>query len=254
MKKILLFLTLIGCISITASFAQLAAGDIAIIGYNTDAPDGFSFITLKDIPANEVIYFTDQGWNDNTNFTVTGGGSVILTTGDTGFSMSGGDQIIAYQAAMAKPASAVDITFIAAINGDDGQSGTTGNNVITSWNITPFTSTSIGISALPPGLTNGTDAVALFPFPSEQDNAKYTGSLTGTSTALRTSINNRNNWTFDNNNNLTITPSDYTGVSVTCIAPNTLPTFTALAGVVETTNEDTGVEITFAEIAAQGND
>ena len=45
------------------SQAALNAGDIAFIGINTDTPDGFAIITLTDIPAGEVVNFTDTGWN-----------------------------------------------------------------------------------------------------------------------------------------------------------------------------------------------
>ena len=69
MKKLLLLsIFMLTAFSIQA---QLAAGDIAIIGINEDAgPTGghdhsFSFITLNDIPAGQVIYFTEQGWNNN---------------------------------------------------------------------------------------------------------------------------------------------------------------------------------------------
>ncbi|WP_075342548.1 beta strand repeat-containing protein [Tenacibaculum agarivorans] len=247
MKKTILFIIFTIILNIPQVFSQLAAGDIAIIGYNTDSPDGFSFITLTDIPASEVIFFTEQGWSDITNtwvgntephfqytapagglscgtivsiietttdsFAITGGGSISLVTlAGTGFNLSGGDQILIYQAATAKPASAADITFITALNGDisldtDG------------WN-SNLTSTSTTRSSLPPGLTNGTNAVGLFPpGTTERNNAKYTGTLTGNSSALSISINNRNNWSVNDGTNLGITPSDYSGVSVTCSAP-----------------------------------
>ena len=64
-QKLLSLLILITTFSINAQ--TLGAGDIAFIGYNTDGVDGWSFITLNDIPAGEQIYFTDQGIvNDNT--------------------------------------------------------------------------------------------------------------------------------------------------------------------------------------------
>lgn len=41
----------------------LAAGDIAIVGFDTDAPDTFSFVLLVDVAAGEVISFTDNAWS-----------------------------------------------------------------------------------------------------------------------------------------------------------------------------------------------
>ena len=40
----------------------LAAGDIAIISMNADTNKTFAFVSLVDIPAGEVIKFTDNGW------------------------------------------------------------------------------------------------------------------------------------------------------------------------------------------------
>ncbi|MFY0605444.1 MAG: hypothetical protein JXR10_01945 [Cyclobacteriaceae bacterium] len=39
------------------------AQKVAIIGYNTSGPDGYSFVALQDLPAGEVIYFTDENFN-----------------------------------------------------------------------------------------------------------------------------------------------------------------------------------------------
>ncbi len=141
----------------TSGYAQLAIGDIAFIGYNTDSGPGastdhsFSFITLTDIPGSEVIYFTEEGWNDDTDawagtteghidwtapgagtpcgtviyitesgsdvFTVTGGGTATLESG-LNWNLSGGDQVLAYQSATPEPATTP--TFISGINGEDG--------------------------------------------------------------------------------------------------------------------------------------
>ncbi len=40
----------------------LNAGDIAIVGINTDNPDDFAFVLLTDIESGTVINFTDNGW------------------------------------------------------------------------------------------------------------------------------------------------------------------------------------------------
>jgi hypothetical protein len=127
MKRLLLLICSIFLFGNQFVQAQnLAAGDIAIIGYRTDNNDGFTFITLKDIPASEVIYFTDQGWTgsawyvnseDHLVWTAPGTvvnigtvihieeatsnnmqattGAVSFASGFSGWSMSSGDQIIA---------------------------------------------------------------------------------------------------------------------------------------------------------------
>lgn len=68
MKRKLLFLAI--CIFSLKTFAQLAAGDIAVIGLNTDGPstntDEISIVTLAAIPSGTTIYFSDYYW-DNTN-------------------------------------------------------------------------------------------------------------------------------------------------------------------------------------------
>lgn len=242
--------------------AQLAAGDLAIIGYNTDAFGGgrdheFTFITLIDVPAGEVIFFTEEGWNSNTNawmgtteghysWTAPAGGApcgtVIhiyeTTTPDVlalngvgtlsgllsgaSWNLSAGDQVLMYQGASAEIAAP---TFITGVHGDyNGACYDAG----TTWNGTTCPGTAS--SNVPTGLTNGTDCISLFPSPGpEQDNAMYTGSLTGTAAAIRALIMNPANWTFNNITAFDITPASYSP-SITCAAPCTdpdVPTITA---------------------------
>lgn len=52
--------------SISGSVFALTAGDIAILGMNTDNPDDFVFVALANIPANTAITFTDCGWSNST--------------------------------------------------------------------------------------------------------------------------------------------------------------------------------------------
>lgn len=64
MKATLYFLTLCAnlCLALGArAQTTLVAGDIAIVGYNSDDPtnDDFSFILLKDISSGTTINFTD---------------------------------------------------------------------------------------------------------------------------------------------------------------------------------------------------
>ena len=48
------------------SRAQLRAGDVAVVAYNTVDPDSFAWVTFRDIPANTPLQFTNSsvsnGW------------------------------------------------------------------------------------------------------------------------------------------------------------------------------------------------
>jgi hypothetical protein len=49
-------------LTVNAGPTVLAAGDIAILTYNGDDPDEFSFVTLVDLNPGTVIHFTDNGF------------------------------------------------------------------------------------------------------------------------------------------------------------------------------------------------
>jgi hypothetical protein len=262
-NKITLVLTVL-CYTFSAQ-AQLVAGDIAFIGFNTDGGvgtnDNFTFITLTDIPGSEVIYFTEEGWDNMTSdwvgtseghltytappaglpcgtvvhinesgadvFSIEGGGTVALSSG-SGWSLSGGDQVIAYQADSPEPGTPP--TFIAGVHGDDGNGAPITLDPVTKWNDSDLLfPLGTARSEQPAGLTNTVNCVSLFPaVGTEQDNGKYTGTLTGTSTFLRAEINDYTNWSFDNGTAFSISPGDYSP-SVTCVAPcsdPTIPTIT----------------------------
>jgi|GEM_PF-2675459 len=147
--------------------AQLAAGDIAFIGFHLDTPDGFTFITLTDISAGEVIYFTDHSWSSTDNVwhantgdahfswtapagitpigtivSVTEGAANVLTAslgtmaiqsiGD--FSLiSGGDVLIAYQSTTGAQPAVANATFLAAIYMEDNYAHNTGCDGLQGW-------------------------------------------------------------------------------------------------------------------------
>lgn len=181
----------------------LQAGDIAIVGMNTDAPDKVSFVILTDIDAGTEIKLTDNGVKADGTFRANEGtlvwqadqaiaaGTVInITKTDAGFTANSGtvtpesgsfalsasgDQVIAYQGDNTAP------TFIAAVNAEG-----------TGWQAD---ATSSNTSALPTGLTNGVTAVAI----TESDNVAYTGDATsGSAETLLTAINNAENWSSGN--------------------------------------------------------
>ncbi len=250
--------------SFSSKSQTLIKGDIAFIGYNTDsqsgANDDFTFIALANIPAGEIIYFSEEGWNSTTSgwagtseahltwtspaggislgtiihinetgsstFTITGGGTVNMTSG-TSWSLSGGDQVIAYYDPSGPEPSGTP-TFIAGVHGDDGNGTPLTLDAITKWNDPSPTPLGTARSTVPTGLTNGVNCVSLFPaLATEDDNAKYTGSLVGTAVAIRNSINNYLNWTSHNGTPYDISPGAYTAnITSSCIDPD-FPTLSA---------------------------
>ena len=185
----------------------LSAGSIAITSMNSDTNKTFQFVALVDIPAGEVIKFTDNGWTaagafrtgegvitwtapaggvakgtvvgiNTTTSTPTATAGTATESGDVNFSTSG-DQLLAYQGADATP------TFLFAVN-----------NEATGWQAD---ATSSNTSALPTGLTNGVNAVAI----SEIDNTAYAGVTSGTEAELLAAIADAANWARDDANNLT---------------------------------------------------
>jgi len=255
MKKTLLFTALFSLLFFNSFSQTPVAGDIAFIGWNTDSPDGFAWITLADIPGSTDIVFTDEGLSSSTTWVGTtedhwryttpsaglpigtivtmneSSGSFIayvsagvstagssltwIAGGSSGnHNLSAGDQMIAYLGS-SKPSTPTSVTFIAGVHGDDGNGSPTCFDSVTKWNGPTSCVTSVSKSVVPNGLTNAVNCVALFPaIGTEQDNAKYTGTLTGTSTFLRAEINNYTNWTTSNSVNQSIQPSDYPSPAV----------------------------------------
>ena len=175
--------------ALTVKAQVLTPGDIAIIGFNFDNPDQVAIAALAEIPSGTEIKFTDDGWQSSGSFrgsegTFTYTAATTIAAGtvvDIGISgpalSSSGDQVLAYQGDNSSP------TFIYAIN-SDGSSG-----------VWQSTATSAATSALPSGLTNGTDAIAF----QERDNGYYSGTTTtGTKAELLAAISDPANWTTSN--------------------------------------------------------
>ena len=194
----------------------LSAGDIAIVGFNSDNPDEFAFVCLVNIDAGTVIRFTDAGWLSSGGFwagyfgflyregavTFTAGsnynaGDVIIYSGIGGewstysesplngsFSLStSGDQIIAFQGTATSPA---PIIYAVNFNGSG---------------IWQSTANDENTSALPVGLIDGFSSLAL----NEIDNAVYFAGAKPDLNSLRTAIGNISNWTGSNNSRYDLT-------------------------------------------------
>lgn len=162
--------------------SNVVAGGLAIVGYNLDGAENFNIVVLQAMPEGTVILFTDNGWmvpeNDfrtNESHFTTWTATTALAVGDViGLDLvnmnNAGDQWCAYQVTDA------GTNFLYAVNA-----------LHTNWQ---DTATSGETSALYPGLTNGSTAVAV-PY----ENAYYTGTLTGTRAQLLAWISDPLNWT-----------------------------------------------------------
>ena len=178
------------------SQTTLSAGDIAILQYNADgSPEVIKFLALKSMEAGTEINFTDKGWKSNNTFRNGEGidlwtaasnikcGDIITFTFTNVKLGTKGDQILVYQGTTASP------TFIFAINNNGAAvwQGNANNN---------------RKSALPTGLTNGVNAIAI----AEIDNAKYDSTtLAGSKSTILNAICTNANWGGSNSINQTFT-------------------------------------------------
>lgn len=189
---------------------QLAAGDVAFLSLIGDNPDTFSFVLLNDIAAGTVINVTDNGWLASGALRTGEGvlqyvaptaqaiGTVITyvdgatntgwtnISGGTTFALStSGDSLIAFQGTLTGTGSTTTSpspTVLAAVTINRSGFDTDATNSNT--------------TALPTGLTVGTNAVAVGQAAAEFDNSRYTGPTTFNSvTEARTAINTASNWT-----------------------------------------------------------
>jgi hypothetical protein len=135
----------------------LAAGDIAVIGYNTgttttpSGPDSLSFVVTRDIGSGTQIFFTDRTWNGTSFANAAGDGTyaytaasnlvagTVVTISQASLSGAGmdlssaGDTLYAYQGAADAPT-----RFIHAIEMADGNTTFNGSLVNTGLSGTNF--------------------------------------------------------------------------------------------------------------------
>lgn len=201
------------------SVTTLTAGDIAFTGLQSDDPDIFSFVLLKDVVNGTQIVFTDNLWdgtalatNENTltltlnssssgfsagtHFVNTNGGtapafriagtttSAGLVTGSISGLSTSGDSILAYQGTA--PTSGSSAAWIAGIN-------------TKAWYTAGTAPTGTNESRLPTALTLGTHAIQLSSTATEVDNGAYNrATYAGTARTIRLDVNNFANWTTNN--------------------------------------------------------
>lgn len=270
----------------------LVAGDIVVLGWNSDDtyPDQrWAFMTMVNISANTTIIFTDNGYDSTTsNFRGTSAndgflkwvvpsaipkGKVIYGTNNTvngsssgvtgqlgqpgtpGFGFSpAGDQIIVYQGTSG---TAVGATFIYALN--TGQSVVYGSNG--AW-IHSGIITIDQFSYQPPGLTDGSTAVALTTNVGNMssgtgalgsanygfDNMYYGGTTSGNRSFLITAVAAPTNWIGDNTNTFNLSTGGVFPTNTFSVLPVTLNYFTAQASTAST------VQLTWGTAMESNND
>src|SRR5688572_24266955 len=208
------------------AMATVSPGDIVVIGYNAlpaSTTKTFAVVTLTSIAAGEVISFTDKGISGGVfqaplgtegiftlttsgtiaagtviQFSVTSGlspavtsspsvGIISVTSGWSSTSTASpfglnGDQILIFQGSEASP------TFIFGFN-----ASTNTTTLVNGW----YTggSTANNYSEIPPGLTNGTNAVSHSTSgPGAFDNYVYTGTFSGSKATVLAAICTPGNW------------------------------------------------------------
>ncbi|HCP12094.1 MAG TPA: hypothetical protein DIT89_07145, partial [Planctomycetaceae bacterium] len=240
------------------SVTTLTAGDIAFTGIQSDDPDVFSFVLLKDVVNGTQIVFTDNLWsgsslatNENTltltfsstgsgfsagtHFVNTNGGTaqafrVVGTSTSAGLvtgAMSGlstsGDSILAYQGSA--PTSGSSSAWIAGINTKRW------------YNAASPDPTGSNESRLPTALTLGTHAIQLSGTTTDIDNgALNLTALTATARAARIRVNTLSNWTTSD----TAGPLSTTAFT---IEANQAPTDITLSGSSVAENEPVGTTL-----------
>ncbi len=180
---IVLFLVLLGGLFSQLS-AELHPGAIAFVGMNTDGnTDQFAFVALQNLPANEMIYFTDAGWDvvaedfrpgeGLIGYSVPANGlpaGTVVAISFYGQLSSLGDQVTAYQMVNGQKRP------LAAINNFG--------------NAFHANAVSEQTSAVPIDLAQGYTAVSV----GNWDNLKYNGPFSGNKAQLLQAIHDPQNW------------------------------------------------------------
>ncbi len=232
-------------------YTQLAKGDLAIVGFNSDvSPDQMALVALADIPSGQTIHISDYPWDGaafNTSSTSNGAltwtttssvpagtllnitiaslgiiagdlttyGSVSSTGWASSVVASGGDSWLIYQGGSP---TATPSNWVYGFANWSTSSGTNPNEWRTSGTVTTTT------SYLPVDLTLGTDAVAITTtVGGHADNLVYGGTLTGDKATILAAISTHGNWSGSETTIQDISPG---GANF----PGTQPIFTVSGG------------------------
>ena len=215
LKTLSLLISLFCAVGFGYGQTTLVAGDIAITGFNSGAPSQLTFVLLKDVTNTTQIKFTDNGWNLTTGLRTTEGtltwqatsdlpcGTEIflervtnanLTASYGTVSAAGGfalntvsDQILAYQGASSSPNFINSIHYGSAGWSDAIDSATT---------------------AIPPGLTNGINAVYF----ANNSNGNYNCTVTTNQVLTLAAVSAATNWNISTTRYSTLGGCTYTCV------------------------------------------
>ncbi len=221
--------------------ATVAAGDLAIIGFNCDpnasTSKTFAIVALAKINAGEVIYFSDKAYYSNAFSALLGNGSEGIFSLTTSSAINAGTVVMFTITSGATPSvtTTPNVGTSTVIEGWTSTSGNTspfgangdailiyqgseaspsfifgfndGNNtttVVNGWN-TGLSTNPNGASELPSSLISGTTAIG-FGGTAHVDNWRYNGTLTGTKANLLAAICNTGNWLSDDITEYNLTP------------------------------------------------
>ncbi len=202
MKNLFLLTITICCSIFGYGQTTLSAGDIAITGFNSDNHDQFSFVLLVDILATTEIKFTDKGWVDTGHFRV-GGEGILVWTATTDLSCGTEIVVIDHGPFSTSLGSITDSNdFLLDIDGDQlsafqgHESSPTFLYAIHFASETGWTNaTTEQTSAIPSGLSNGTNAIYFGNF----DNGTYDCIITSSQPLILAAISTVYNWTTSDN-------------------------------------------------------
>ncbi|MEO0731469.1 MAG: hypothetical protein AAFZ52_01440, partial [Bacteroidota bacterium] len=203
-------------VSFFGGTTDLVAGDVAFTGYNSVAPDEWSFVLLREITAGTQILFTDNGWLASGGFRsgegavnlvfnrpYPCGASVLVTRDNTTSPYRAVDDNGAVAAQVATLSATGNVIPNLATTGDQlfaFQGAYNAPNLLAgimvgeAWNADATSNTT---SAQPPALSGNNTAVNLT---TDVNNGKYGCAVTaGVPAAIRTAVNNASNWTTSDN-------------------------------------------------------
>ena len=203
----------------------LAVGDIAILGFNSNAPDGFAFVTWVDLKPNTVIKFTDNAFLSSASATSSGNGrggeNFVTWTNNTGGVIPAGTVITIIDGTPTTTSQGSISQTLSGLSGSGDQifayqgvgAGTSTSNSDFGTNVNPSTFTGTILFGLNFGsnwLATGTASSNTSYRPNELDatfgsialvtssttRGQYTGPRTGLTLAqLRTAVVDPANWT-----------------------------------------------------------
>jgi hypothetical protein len=216
-----------------AGYAQLTAGDISFIAFNTDGDDDFAIVALTDISASQVIYFTDNE-PDGVGGLISGEGIIEWTTPASTIAV--GTVVTFTDLSSSSNVSTGSIsktgTFNLSNTGDAilsyiGSSSTPTNYLAGIQNATGSAGANFASTGLVEGFTFST--IANEGLPTSPDGGIYNGARTGEFNfySYLSIIGDTTNWTV-NDDGETLLPFDATSFSATtpaCDIKLTPPTY-----------------------------